>query len=163
MIRPPTAAIAKDEKSMNRSASNRRGFKLVGLIALIAAWLPFGIAHAQSAAPDGLTVHTLDTTIGQPAAGLAVELFDVSGDQPRSIVKAVANSDGRADIVTGRPLPAGRYELQFAVADYFRKRGTPLADPPFLDIVPVRFFIDQPAGNLHVPFAFSPWSYGVFR
>lgn len=101
---------------MNRSASNRRGFKLVGLIALIAAWLPFGIAHAQSAAP-GLTVHTLDTTIGQPAAGLTVELFDVSGDQPRSIVKAVANGDGRADIVTSRPLPAGRYELQFAVAD----------------------------------------------
>ena len=51
MIRPPTAAIAKDEKSMNRSASNRRGFKLVGLIALIAAWLPFGIAHAQLTGP----------------------------------------------------------------------------------------------------------------
>jgi hydroxyisourate hydrolase len=128
----------------------------------MAASLPFGVSYAQSP-PPGLTVHTLDTTIGQPAAGLAVELFDVSEDQPRSIVKVTANSDGRADIVIGRPLPAGRYELQFAVADYFRKRGTPLADPPFLDIVPVRFFIDQPAGNLHMPFAFSPWSYGVFR
>lgn len=141
-----------------------RGFGLTGLfvLALMALSLPFGASHAQSAA-QGLTVHALDTTIGRPAAGLAVELFDVSGDLPRSIVKAVANDDGRAEIVSGRALTAGRYELRFSVADYFRKRDVALSDPPFLDVVPVRFFIDDPSKSIHFPFVFSPWSYSVFH
>lgn len=149
---------------MSSPVPDRRGFRLSSLfaLALMAMSLPIGGSHAQSA-PPGLTVHALDTTIGQPASGLAVELFDVSGDQPRSIVKAEANGDGRADIVAGRPLTVGRYELRFAVADYFRKRGVALSDPPFLDVVPVRFFIDDPSGSIHLPFAFSPWSYGVFH
>lgn len=149
---------------MRYSPAGRRCLSLAGifLLALMAASLSFGMGYAQSA-PPGLTMHAVDTTVGQPAAGLAVELFDVSGDQPRSIVKAVANGDGRANITAGRPLTAGRYELRFAVADYFRERGVALSDPPFLDVVPVRFFIDDPSGSIHLPFAFSPWSYGVFH
>ena len=152
---------------MSLSAPARRRFWLTGLAAvLVAVSLPLDFAHAQSAAPrvnGDLTVHALDTTVGQGAAGLTVELFEVSGEQPRSIVKAVTNGDGRADIITGRPLAVGRYELHFAVADYFRKRGVALGDPAFLDVVPVRFFIGSPTASVHVPFAFSPWSYGVYR
>jgi len=149
---------------MSRSPSCRCGITLTALLAFafMAVSLPFGIAAAQSA-PPGLTVHALDTTIGQPASGVAVELFDVSGDQPRSIVKVVTNDEGRANVVADRSLAAGRYELRFAVADYFRKRGVALSDPPFLDVVPVRFLINDPSGNLHLPFVFSPWSYGVFH
>ena len=157
---------------MTRSTSHRRSFRPLSLTAtaLIALSLSFAPGYAQSVTASGaprvngdLTVHALDTTIGQPAAGLAVELFEVSGEQPRSVVKAVTNSDGRADIIAGRPLAVGRYELQFAVADYFRKRGSAVSDPPFLDIVPVRFFIEDPTGSIHVPFVFSSWSYAVFR
>lgn len=149
---------------MSRSASDRRGFKLSALLAfaIVAVSLPFGIADAQSA-PSGLTVHALDSTIGQPASGIAVELFDITGDQPRSIVKVVTNAEGRANVIADRPLTAGRYELRFAVADYFRERGVALSDPPFLDVVPVRFPIIDPSEDLHLPFVFSPWSYGVFR
>lgn len=149
---------------MSRSPSNRRGFTLTALLAFafVAVSSPFSIAYAQSA-PSGLTVHALDSTIGQPASGVAVELFDVSGEQPRSIVKVVTNTEGRANVIADRPLAAGRYELHFAVADYFRKRGVALSDPPFLDVVPVRFLINDPSGNLHLPFVFSPWSYGVFH
>lgn len=157
---------------MTRFIHRRRGFRLPTLAAavLAALSLPFAPGHAQSVTASGaprangdLTVHALDTTIGQPAAGLAVELFEVSGEQPRSVVKAVTNSDGRADIISGRPLAAGRYELQFAVADYFRRRGSAVGDSPFLDIVPVRFFIENPTASIHVPFVFSSWSYAVFR
>ncbi len=35
----------------------------------------------------------------------------------------------------------GRYELTFHVADYFRGRGVPIADPPFIDAAVVRIGI----------------------
>ena len=44
-------------------------------------------------------------------------------------------------VIGGRPLPIGRYELRFAIGDHFRSRGIEQGDPPFLDIVPVRFSI----------------------
>jgi 2-oxo-4-hydroxy-4-carboxy-5-ureidoimidazoline decarboxylase len=60
-------------------------------------------------------------------------------------------------------LPVGRYELRFAVADYFRKQGAALGNPPFLDVVPVRLYFDNPEGSYHVPMVCSPWSYAVYR
>jgi len=60
-------------------------------------------------------------------------------------------------------LPIGRYELRFAVADYFRKQGSTLGNPPFLDIVPVRLYFENPEGSYHVPMVCSPWSYAVYR
>jgi 2-oxo-4-hydroxy-4-carboxy-5-ureidoimidazoline decarboxylase len=60
-------------------------------------------------------------------------------------------------------LPIGRYELRFAVADYFRKKGASLGNPPFLDIVPVRLYFENPEGSYHVPMVCSPWSYAVYR
>ncbi|MCC7345963.1 MAG: hydroxyisourate hydrolase, partial [Variibacter sp.] len=63
----------------------------------------------------------------------------------------------------GRPVPIGRYELLFAVADYYAERGAALAEPPFLDVVPVRFSVADPEGHYHVPLLVSPWSYSTYR
>jgi 5-hydroxyisourate hydrolase len=49
------------------------------------------------------------------------------------------------------------------VGDYFRARGMVLADPAFLDQVPVRFGIADPTAGYHVPLLVSPWSYGTYR
>ena len=43
------------------------------------------------------------------------------------------------------------------------ENAQPLADPPFLDTVPVRFAIADPAGHYHVPLLVSPWSYTTYR
>jgi 2-oxo-4-hydroxy-4-carboxy-5-ureidoimidazoline decarboxylase len=110
-----------------------------------------------------LTVHALNSVVGRPASGMAVELFAMSGDKGRKVAQATSNTDGRADVLVGRPLPIGRYELRFAVADYFRKQGTALGNPPFLDVVPVRLYFDNPEGSYHVPMVCSPWSYAVYR
>lgn len=110
-----------------------------------------------------LTVHALNSVVGQPANGMAVELFEMSGEKGRGVAQATSNVDGRADVLVGRPLPIGRYELRFAVADYFRKQGTTLGNPPFLDVVPVRLYLDNPEGSYHVPMVCSPWSYAVYR
>ena len=58
---------------------------------------------------------------------------------------------------------AGRYRLVFQVAAYFRARGAALAEPPFLDEVPVDFGMDASQHHYHVPLLASPWSYTTYR
>jgi 2-oxo-4-hydroxy-4-carboxy-5-ureidoimidazoline decarboxylase len=127
---------------------------------------------ARVSAPDRLKVHgrlsthVLDTHGGRPAAGVPVELVEVSdtGDI-HPIARAVTNRDGRTDrpLIDGRPIPIGTYEMRFAVGDYFARRGTPLADPAFLTVVPVRFSVAEPEGHYHVPLLATPWSYSTYR
>ncbi len=57
---------------------------------------------------------------------------------------------------------AARYELTFHVGDYFRKAGTALADPAFLDVIPLRFAIAEDA-HYHVPLLVSPYGYSTYR
>lgn len=112
-----------------------------------------------------LSTHVLDTHAGRPAVGIAVELYEFAGDRAHRIATATTNADGRTDapLIGGRPLPIGRYELRFAVGDHFRIRGIEQGDPPFLDIVPLRFSIAEPEGHYHVPLLCTPWSYSTYR
>jgi 2-oxo-4-hydroxy-4-carboxy-5-ureidoimidazoline decarboxylase len=113
-----------------------------------------------------LSTHVLDTHSGKPAAGIAVELTELSElGAPRLITRTTTNSDGRTDqpLIGGRPVPIGRYELAFAVGDYFAERGAPMSDPPFLDRIPLRFSVSDPEGHLHVPLLVTPWSYSTYR
>lgn len=113
-----------------------------------------------------LSTHVLDTHSGKPAAGIAVELVELSDlGSSRVIARTVTNHDGRTDapLIGGRPVPIGRYELQFSTASYFADRNVPLSDPPFLDVIPLRFSVYEPEGHLHVPLLVTPWSYGTYR
>ncbi len=123
-------------------------------------------------APDRLPVagrlstHVLDTMRGRPAAGLAIELAQISVAGDRLPLKSVTtNADGRTDapLIAGQPLPIGRYELSFQVGRYFAAAGAAIADPPFLDVVPIRFAIAEPEGHYHVPLLVTPWSYQTYR
>jgi 5-hydroxyisourate hydrolase len=86
---------------------------------------------------------------GRPAAGVAIELR--RGDR---VITATTDDDGRARLLD--ETPAGEYELTFAIGDYF-------GDRTFLDRVPVRFSIADPAAHYHVPLLVSPWSYSTYR
>jgi 2-oxo-4-hydroxy-4-carboxy-5-ureidoimidazoline decarboxylase len=113
-----------------------------------------------------LSTHVLDTHDGRPAVGVAVELIEFSRlGESRLIAKAVTNADGRTDapLVHGRPLPIGRYELRFAIGDYFAGMKVTTDPQPFLDVVPVRFGIAEPESHLHVPLLVTPWSYATYR
>src|SRR5882762_9015054 len=115
---------------------------------------------------DGrISTHVLDTHAGRPAIGVAIELYELAGERYHRIATTVTNADGRTDhpLIGGRPLPIGRYELRFAVGNHFRSRGIETADPPFLDIVPLRFSIAEPEGHYHVPLLCTPWSYSTYR
>jgi 5-hydroxyisourate hydrolase len=121
---------------------------------------------AEAAAPTGrLTTHVLDTARGRPAAGLAVALHAVEGDARRLIRTAVTNQDGRCDgpLLAGTEMRAGVYELTFEVGPYFRAAGTSLAEPLFLDSVPIRFGVADAAAHYHVPLLISPFGYSTYR
>jgi 2-oxo-4-hydroxy-4-carboxy-5-ureidoimidazoline decarboxylase len=113
-----------------------------------------------------LSTHVLDTHGGKAAAGIAVELVELSElGVSRVITRTVTNSDGRTDqpLIGGRPVPIGRYELMFSVGKYFAARQVPMSDPPFLDQIPLRFSVSDPEGHLHVPLLVTPWSYATYR
>jgi 2-oxo-4-hydroxy-4-carboxy-5-ureidoimidazoline decarboxylase len=113
-----------------------------------------------------LSTHVLDTHGGKPAAGIPVELVELSAlGEGRIVTRALTNHDGRTDqpLIGGRPVPIGSYELRFNVAGYFASRNVPLSDPPFLDSIPLRFSVADPEGHLHVPLLVTPWSYATYR
>lgn len=113
-----------------------------------------------------LTTHVLDTAAGRPAAGLRIELWAIRADGGRDLVcQANTNADGRIDgaLLSGAAFAAGTYELLFHAGDYLRTAGHALADPAFLDIVPIRFGIADAAAHYHVPLLISPYGYSTYR
>lgn len=112
-----------------------------------------------------LTTHVLDTAQGRPAAGLVIRLSRLTTRETIAVTKATTNADGRTDrpLLEGDGFTPGRYELVFAAGDYFRAEGLALSDPPFLDLIPIRFALAAGSGNYHVPLLLSPWSYSTYR
>ena len=123
-----------------------------------------GAAGGAGSLGGGLSTHVLDTARGRPAQGVRVELFGIEGGGRRALAGAVTNADGRTDapLIARGELRAGTYELSFHVAPYFRDFGA-AADPPFLDVVTLRFTVADPAGHYHVPLVVTPWSYSTYR
>jgi 5-hydroxyisourate hydrolase len=112
-----------------------------------------------------LTTHVLDLISGLPAGGMTVELAAIVGAVRRPVTKVTTNRDGRSDgaLLEGGRFAAGVWQLEFHVAEYFRARGVTLADPPFLDVVTVRFGVADPGQHHHVPLLVTPWSYSTYR
>ena len=107
---------------------------------------------------SSLSTHVLDTTHGQPAAGVALVLKAADG---AVLLEGVTNVDGRCPNMP--TLAAGRYALSFAVADYFRGCGIELPEPPFLDVVTIDFGVNSEGGHYHVPLLVSPYGYSTYR
>ena len=113
-----------------------------------------------------LTTHVLDTASGKPAQGVAVSLFAIEAAGARRLIKATqTTADGRCDapFLSGADMAVGAYELVFEVAAYVRAAGVALSDPPFLDVVPIRFGIADASAHYHVPLLISPYGYSTYR
>ena len=114
-----------------------------------------------------LSTHVLDVATGVPAPGIPLELRRLDpGKDPELLVQSVTNTDGRTDepLLQGERMRPGCYELTFFVAAYFRTRAVPgLAEPPFLDRIPVVFQVVGTGAHYHVPLLVSPWSYSTYR
>jgi 2-oxo-4-hydroxy-4-carboxy-5-ureidoimidazoline decarboxylase len=123
------------------------------------------VGHGAPRTTGRLSTHVLVNVTGKPAAGVRIRLFEVGASARGLITETITNGDGRTDqpLIGGEPLRCGIYELEFAIGDYFRRQGQPLAAPAFLDIVPLRFGIAEPEGHYHVPLLATPWSYSTYR
>ncbi len=112
-----------------------------------------------------LTTHVLDTARGLPAAGMVIVLYRLDGTTRTEIARKTTNDDGRTD---GPILPAdafaiGTYELEFHAGDYLDANNLTDATPRFLDIIPIRFGINDPTSHYHVPLLVSPFSFSTYR
>jgi 5-hydroxyisourate hydrolase len=112
-----------------------------------------------------ITTHVLDTARGAPAAGLKIEVFWLGGATPEHLKTIATNSDGRADapLLEGDDLQPGQFELRFHAGDYLRAQGLNLAEPLFLDVIPIRFGIAIASQHYHVPLLLSPFGYSTYR
>lgn len=113
--------------------------------------------------PGSLSTHILNTAEGIPAEGVTIELWRLD-PTPVLVTSRRTNADGRTDapLMTGADFQPGRYELRFAMGDYFRARGQGTA-LPFLDVVALAVGLSADQGHYHVPLLCSPWSYATYR
>jgi 5-hydroxyisourate hydrolase len=105
-----------------------------------------------------ITTHVLDTANGRPGAGMKIEFSVLEGQAWKHLKTVTANQDGRTDapLLEGDSLRPGSYQLLFHVGDYFKSKT-------FLDVVPVRFGIEDASAHYHVPLLCSPWGYTTYR
>lgn len=112
-----------------------------------------------------LTTHVLDTARGIPAAGLAITLYRIEGDNRMKLASMTTNADGRTDspILPKGQFAAGTYELVFETGAYLDANGAPAEDPRFLGDIPIRFGISDADSHYHVPLLLSPFGYSTYR
>jgi 5-hydroxyisourate hydrolase len=113
-----------------------------------------------------LSTHVLDTLSGKPAAGMRIELLEALPEGGwRPLKSVLTNADGRTDapLLAGDDFRTGRFQLRFAVAEYFRGLGMQLPEPAFLEHVPIHFGIAEADGHYHVPLLCTPWTYSTYR
>ena len=105
-----------------------------------------------------ITTHVLDTANGKPGAGMKLEFSVLEGQGWKLLKTLTTNRDGRSDepLLEGQGLRAGTYQIVFHVGEYFGSKT-------FLDLVPVRFGIEDASAHYHVPLLCSPWGYTTYR
>ncbi len=112
-----------------------------------------------------LTTHVLDTAAGTPAAGMTITLFTLDGGTRQQLAEMITNDDGRTDgpILPKQEFAAGSYELVFQVGAYLDSQQGQSKANRFLDVVPIRFQIDDETSHYHVPLLVSPFGYSTYR
>lgn len=99
-----------------------------------------------------LSTHVLDTSTGEPAAGMRVHLSRSDGSGWEHIGEFVTDDDGR---VSGfGELSSGRHRLGFETGEYGNV---------FYPFVAVVFEIDEDRPHYHVPLLLSPYGYATYR
>jgi 5-hydroxyisourate hydrolase len=96
---------------------------------------------------------------------MRIELWSVDSQGEKALLKTThTNQDGRTDapLLTAAELKPQVYELVFYAGDYFAEQ-VELAQPRFLDRIPIQFGISDPNAHYHVPLLASPWSYSTYR
>ena len=106
-----------------------------------------------------ISTHVLDTTRGEPAAGVAVTLWRLEGKEHVSQGTRETDADGRIAQLGEGQLTAGAYRLSFDVGAYYKKKAV----ISFLDRVTLDFHILDSSRTYHIPLLMSPFSCASYR
>jgi 5-hydroxyisourate hydrolase len=111
-------------------------------------------------AKSPITSHVLDTALGAPARGVAVELARSSDGAWLRLGAGVTDADGRVlGLLAPAALEVGTYRLTFATGAYFAAAGR----PGFYPEVQVVFQVAAPTEHYHIPLLLSPFGYSTYR
>jgi 5-hydroxyisourate hydrolase len=108
-----------------------------------------------------ISTHVLDTSIGQPAAAVAVQLLRQQGSSWIEMFRGETDAGGRvpALLPEGTSAGAGAYRLTFDVGGYFHRKGT----ASFYTTIAIDFTIQGGDAHYHVPLLVSPFGYSTYR
>jgi 5-hydroxyisourate hydrolase len=110
---------------------------------------------------SAITTHVLDTSVGHPAAGVAVHLEYARGATWEIVGGGETDRDGRVRTLVpeGTALAAGLYRLTYDVAAYFERSAT----RAFYPSITISFRVDEASSHYHVPLLLSPFGYSTYR
>jgi 5-hydroxyisourate hydrolase len=129
----------------------------------------------SSSTTASVSTHILDTSVGCPAEGVAVQLATRSGPladwQP--LGGSATDADGRCKDLPALPAGTTHVRLDFAVEPYFeKKQADAQQDAPanrdsgasgvFFPEVAITFAV-KPGEHYHVPLLLNPFGYSVYR
>jgi 5-hydroxyisourate hydrolase len=102
-----------------------------------------------------ITTHVLDTSRGEPAARVPVDLdVFITGQGWLEAGHGLTNDEGRV-LAFGESPAAGVYRMTFDVAAYM-----PHA---FFPSIAITFEVQDPDADVHVPLLLSPFGYTTYR
>ena len=104
-----------------------------------------------------ISTHILDTSIGNPAPNVKVDLFYISEDSYELIESSQTDNDGR--IKFNNASKAGKYKLIFHVEPYYQNQNINY----FFTNAPVCFKVEDTTRNYHVPLLLNPYGYSTYR
>ena len=107
-----------------------------------------------------ITTHVLDTALGRPGNGIAIELERADGDAWHLIGGGVTDDDGRLRTLTpAGPVQPATYRIRFQTAAYFAAQGA----QGFFPVVEIQFTVVDGAAHYHVPLLLSPYGFSTYR
>lgn len=120
-----------------------------------------------------VSTHILDTSIGRPAEGVAIQLSARSGRDAewQTLGGSATDADGRCKDLPALPEGTTHVRLDFAVEPYFeKKQADAQQDAPanrdsgavFFPEVAITFAVN-PGEHYHVPLLLNPFGYSVYR
>jgi 5-hydroxyisourate hydrolase len=104
-----------------------------------------------------ISTHILDTSLGNPAKDVTVELAMQHDGRWDTISTAKTNADGRINFDCAPK--AGTYRLQFQIEPYFKKNKI----AAFFPVAEVKFQISNTKRKYHVPLLLNPYGYSTYR
>ncbi|MBO0915645.1 hydroxyisourate hydrolase [Streptomyces laculatispora] len=124
-------------------------------------------------AAASVSTHILDTSIGRPAADVAISLAARTGSDAQWVALggSATDADGRCKDLPALPEGTTHVRLDFETESYFasKKQAEAQQDAPrvrdsgaFFPEVAITFAV-TPGEHYHVPLLLNPFGYSVYR